>query len=77
MRKVGISDYEAFVRSVLESVTDKPMSFEMFSDEFPEMQRQALKILADGAGLEGIKFRYEYPRGIRPSVYRQWVRWSA
>jgi transaldolase len=44
MRKVGISDYEAFARSVLESVTDKPISFEVFSDEFPEMRRQALKI---------------------------------
>lgn len=44
MRKVGISDYEAFARSVLESVTDKPISFEVFSDDFPEMRRQALKI---------------------------------
>jgi transaldolase len=44
MRKVGISDYEVFARSVLESVTDKPISFEVFSDDFPEMRRQALKI---------------------------------
>lgn len=44
MRKVGISDYEAFARSVLENVTDKPISFEVFSDDFPEMRRQALKI---------------------------------
>jgi transaldolase len=44
MRKVGIADYEVFARSVLESVTDKPISFEVFSDEFPEMRRQALKI---------------------------------
>jgi transaldolase len=44
MRKVGISDYEAFARSVLEKVTNKPISFEVFSDEFPEMRRQALKI---------------------------------
>ena len=44
MRKAGISDYEAFGRSVLEKVTDKPISFEVFSDEFPEMRRQALKI---------------------------------
>jgi transaldolase len=44
MRKVGVKDYEAFARSVLESVTDKPISFEVFSDEFPEMRRQALKI---------------------------------
>jgi transaldolase len=44
MRKVGIADYEVFARSVLETVTDKPISFEVFSDEFPEMRRQALKI---------------------------------
>jgi len=44
MQKVGISNYEVFARSVLERVTDKPISFEVFSDEFPEMRRQALKI---------------------------------
>jgi len=44
MRKVGVTDYEVFARSVLESVTDKPISFEVFSDEFSEMRRQALKI---------------------------------
>jgi transaldolase len=44
LRKAGASDYEAFARSVLENVTDKPISFEVFSDEFPEMRRQALKI---------------------------------
>lgn len=44
IRKAGASDYEVFARSVLESVTDKPISFEVFSDEFPEMRRQALKI---------------------------------
>jgi transaldolase len=44
MRKAGITDYEVFARSVLESVIDKPISFEVFSDEFPEMRRQALKM---------------------------------
>jgi transaldolase len=44
IKKTGTSDYEVFARSVLESVTDKPISFEVFSDEFPEMRRQALKI---------------------------------
>src|SRR5260370_14626981 len=44
MRKVGVSDYEAFAKSVLEVVKDKPISFEVFSDEFEEMRRQALKI---------------------------------
>ena len=44
MKKVGITDYEAFARAVLEVVTDKPISFEVFSDDFPDMRRQALKI---------------------------------
>jgi transaldolase len=48
MRKAGIADYEAFAREVLEVVTAKPISFEVFSDEFPEMRRQALKIAAWG-----------------------------
>lgn len=44
MRKVGITDYESFAHSVLEAVQTKPISFEVFSDDFPEMRRQALKI---------------------------------
>lgn len=44
MRKVGIKDYEAFAREILQRVTAKPISFEVFSDEFPEMRRQGLKI---------------------------------
>jgi len=44
MRKVGIQDYEAFARDILKEIKDKPISFEVFSDEFPEMKRQALKI---------------------------------
>src|SRR5262249_42915452 len=44
MRKAGLKDYESFARDILQSVTTKPISFEVFSDEFPEMRRQALKI---------------------------------
>jgi len=44
MRKAGIQDYEAFAKDILGSVTAKPISFEVFSDEFGEMRRQALKI---------------------------------
>ncbi len=44
MRKAGITDYEAFARDILQTVTTKPISFEVFSDEFPEMLRQAKKI---------------------------------
>ncbi|HVU34445.1 MAG TPA: transaldolase [Opitutaceae bacterium] len=44
MKKAGIRDYEAFARDVLQTVTSKPISLEVFSDEFAEMRRQALKI---------------------------------
>src|SRR5437867_9028421 len=44
MRKAGLKDYEAFARDILQSITAKPISFEVFSDDFPEMRRQALKI---------------------------------
>ncbi len=46
MRKAGIQNYEAFARDILRTITTKPISFEVFSDEFPEMRRQALKIAA-------------------------------
>ena len=44
MRKAGISDFEAFARDILKSITAKPLSLEVFSDDFPEMKRQGLKI---------------------------------
>src|SRR5437764_8117951 len=44
MKKAGIKDYEAFARDLLQTVTAKPISLEVFSDEFPEMRRQAAKI---------------------------------
>src|SRR6201987_1635738 len=44
MKKAGIQDYESFARDTLREVKHKPISFEVFSDEFPEMKRQALKI---------------------------------
>lgn len=44
MRKVGVSDYEIFAREVLEVITDRPISFEVISDEFDEMEKQARKI---------------------------------
>src|SRR5437016_2315963 len=46
MKKAGITDYESFAKDILKTVKDKPISFEVFSDEFDEMRRQALKIAA-------------------------------
>lgn len=44
MRKAGVVNYEAFAKDILSSISDKPISFEVFSDEFEEMHRQALQI---------------------------------
>ena len=44
MRKAGLTDYESFARAVLNEVKVKPISFEIFSDDFSEMRRQALKM---------------------------------
>lgn len=48
MRKAGISDYEAFARDILEAIPDRPISLEVFADDFPDMARQARKIAAWG-----------------------------
>ena len=44
MRKAGIKDYESFAHEILKTINAKPISFEVFSDDFAEMKRQALKI---------------------------------
>ncbi|MBC8457498.1 MAG: transaldolase [Deltaproteobacteria bacterium] len=44
MRKAGVSDYEAFAMDIIQTIPDRPISFEVFSDNFDEMERQALKI---------------------------------
>lgn len=44
MRKAGISDYKAFALDILQMIRDRPISFEVFSDDFSEMERQALLI---------------------------------
>ena len=41
MRKAGVLDYAAFAKDVVASITEKPISFEVFSDDFTEMERQA------------------------------------
>ena len=48
MRKAGLSDYRGFARSVLEAIPDRPISFEVFADEFSEMERQAREIAGWG-----------------------------
>ncbi len=48
MKKAGITDYRAFCKDILTSIKDKPLSFEVFSDDFAEMERQALEIASWG-----------------------------
>lgn len=48
MKKAGIKDYESFAKDILNTVNDKPISFEVFSDDLDEMERQALKIATWG-----------------------------
>jgi len=48
MRKAGVADYRAFCKDILTSINDKPLSFEVFSDDFVEMERQALEIASWG-----------------------------
>jgi transaldolase len=44
MRKAGISDYRAFALDILKEIKDRPISFEVFADDFDTMERQALEI---------------------------------
>jgi transaldolase len=48
MRKAGVADYRAFAREMLASLPDRPISFEVFSDEFSEMESQAREIASWG-----------------------------
>jgi transaldolase len=48
MNAAGLRDMEGFARDILEAIPDKPISFEVFADDFDEMERQALKITTWG-----------------------------
>ena len=51
MRKAGVNDYRAFARSVLSAIPDRPISFEVFSDQFEDMERQAREISSWGSNV--------------------------
>jgi transaldolase len=51
MRKAGITDYRGFAHEILAAIPDRPISFEVFSDEFDEMERQAREIATWGANV--------------------------
>ena len=51
MRKAGITDYIGFAKEILQTIDDKPVSFEVFADEFEEMERQAREIAKWGSNV--------------------------
>src|SRR6476469_3537056 len=51
MRKAGVTDYRGFAREILDAIPDRPISFEVFSDEFEEMERQAREIATWGTNV--------------------------
>lgn len=51
MCKAGVCDYRKFAGEILDSIPDRPISFEVFADEFDEMERQALEISSWGANV--------------------------
>ena len=48
MKQAGVTDYKSFCKQLLAEITEKPISFEVFADDFAEMQRQALEIASWG-----------------------------
>lgn len=48
MRKAGVADYRAFAKGILAEISDRPISFEVFADDFSEMERQAHEIQSWG-----------------------------
>lgn len=51
MRRAGISDYRAFAQEIIACIPDRPISFEVFSDDFAQMERQALEISSWGGNV--------------------------
>jgi len=62
MRKAGVSDYKSFAKEVLRIIDGKPVSFEVFADEFDEMEKQALEIASWGDNIN-IKIPVTNTRG--------------
>lgn len=48
MRKAGVADYKAFAQKAIAAIPDLPISFEVFSDDFETMEREAREIASWG-----------------------------
>ena len=51
MKKAGVADYKAFALDVLKAIPDRPVSFEVFADDFSQMEAQALEIASWGSNV--------------------------
>ncbi len=51
MKRAGVADYQAFARDLLRLIPNRPVSFEVFSDDFADMERQARLIAGWGANV--------------------------
>jgi transaldolase len=51
MRKAGIDDYEAFSKKILAAIPDRPISLEVFADDFATMEKQARVIASWGSNV--------------------------
>jgi transaldolase len=51
MCKAGVCDYKAFAQEIVAAIPDRPISLEVFADDFPEMERQALEISTWGKNI--------------------------
>ena len=63
MKKAGVIDYKSFALDVLSIIKDKPISFEVFSDDFDEMEQQALEISGWGRNVS-VKVPITNTKGI-------------
>jgi transaldolase len=63
MRKAGIQNYGAFAREILGHISDRPISFEVFADELPEMEQQA-RVIARWAKNVYVKIPITNTRGV-------------
>ena len=51
MKKAGIKDYETFAKDILSTIKEKPIAFEVFSDDFDDMEKQAMEIASWAANV--------------------------
>lgn len=51
MKRAGVTDYRAFAKDLVQAIPDRPISFEVFSDKFSEMEKQAYEIAMWGSNV--------------------------